>query len=96
MARIWVTTRTLRRSQAIYPDSGEGGEEESGNLPGETDDSSNIAECVRRYTSQLVARRVIQVPIREMDMTAEVETKIAMTQSAPHAGDSWVIFRGVW
>src|ERR1700693_2456856 len=65
MARIWVTTSTLRRSRRSIQTPANGANRKVGICPEKPTIPSKSAEPVKRYTSQLVARRVIHVPIRE-------------------------------
>src|SRR5689334_10700857 len=58
--------KTLRRSSRSTHTPAMGHKKKVGICPAKPTSPSKNAEPVKRYTSQLVARRLIQVPINEM------------------------------
>ncbi len=65
-AAACVHTRRLRRFSRSTQTPATGPNRNATIWPEKLTTPSNSAECVNRYTSQLVASRVIQVPISEM------------------------------
>jgi hypothetical protein len=75
IAKICVTSKTCRRSSRSIQTPANGAKMKVGICPANPTTPSKKAERVSRYTSQLVARRVIQVPIREMHWPPKYKRK---------------------
>src|SRR6202041_3629768 len=91
MARACVTSKTLRRLRRSTQTPAKGANRNVGICPAKPTTPSRKAEPVRRYTSQLVARRVIQVPIKEMPCPPKYRRKF-LWRSARQA---WEMLEGL-
>lgn len=74
--------------EAVDPDSGEGGEEERGDLSGEADDAEE--ECGTGEAIDEPTGGQARHPCAHQGnaLAAEVEAKISVAQGAPRVGDA--------
>src|ERR1700733_11901341 len=93
MARTCVTTSTLRRFRRSTHTPAKGANRNVGICPANPTTPSRNAEPVSLYTSQLVARRVIHVPISEIVCPLKNRRKLRCF-SARHAKESRLLVGG--
>ena len=88
MERICVITSVRCRSQRSTQTPATGARKNIGTCEQKLTVPSRTADPVSRYTSQLVASRVIQVPISEVGLPGEKEPVIAGLQRAQREGET--------